>query len=128
MSSLFKPGDTIRLEHWFYVYELIDDYGIVFYIGMSRDPVYRFRSHANPKHCDSEDVCSEIGSCKAPQMRIVSVHPTKQDALDAEAKRVRETPGVLNDVAKYVAPKKRNAEYYRRRRARRAIRDASKTL
>lgn len=128
MSSLFKPGDLLKLESWFYVYELIDDYGIVFYVGISRDPAYRFRSHANPRHCDSEAVCDEIASCAAPQMRIVSVHPTKDEALAAEARRVRETPGLLNSVAKYVLPKKRDAEYYRKRRVRRAVRDASKTL
>lgn len=128
MSSLFKPGDLLKLEHWFYVYELVDDYGIVFYIGMSKDPAYRFRSHASPKHCDSEAVCQEIASCKSPQMRIVSAHPTKDEALIAEARRVRETPGVLNDPAKYIQRRKpaRTAEYYRNRRVRRALRDASK--
>lgn len=126
----YQPGECIELDYFFYVYELVDDYGIVFYVGMSRDPGHRFRSHASEKHCDNPQIALEIAGCKKPMCRVVSFHPTREEALDAEAARVTNTPGLLNDAARYVRkmPKKRTALYYKERRKRRAQRDASKGL
>jgi predicted GIY-YIG superfamily endonuclease len=94
---MLTPGMVITLENWFYVYELIDDHGLVFYVGVSSDPSYRFRSHANPKHCDRAIICQTIAEQTHPTMRIVSAHRTRREAEAAESQRILDTPGLLNE-------------------------------
>jgi predicted GIY-YIG superfamily endonuclease len=126
----YAPGDCLELDYFFYVYELLDDHGLVFYVGMSRDPGSRFRSHANEKHCDNPEIAAEIARNQKARCRVASIHPTREEALDAEAARVTSTPGLLNDVSRYQRkmPKQRTSEFYKERRKRRALRDASKPL
>jgi hypothetical protein len=122
MSSHLKPGDIITLESFFYVYELIDDFGLVFYVGISRDPAYRFRSHANPKHCDRPIICETIAECANATMRIVSVHGNRREAESAEGERIRITPGVINEKGLQdpvaVKRKRNRARNARRQKAR----------
>ncbi len=115
---MLTPGMVITLETWFYVYELIDDHGLVFYVGVSSDPSYRFRSHANPKHCDRPIICQTIAEQANPTMRIVSAHKTRKEAEVAESQRIREIPGLLNERFS-VRDEAKAAAKQQRKRARR---------
>ncbi len=118
---MLTPGTILTLETWVYVYELIDDHGLVFYVGVSSDPFYRFRSHANPKHCDRPIICQTIAEQTNPTMRIVSAHKTRKEAEAAETQRIRDIPGLLNERFS-VKDEAKAAEREKRKRAKRNAR------
>lgn len=124
----YQPGSILTLETVYYVYELLDDHGLVFYVGISRDPGTRFRSHANPKHCDRPIICETIAEQRQPRMRICSVHETRQDAERAEIMRIKETPGVLNEKGHGPNDEKARAKAVRKNQRRNARRQKSRNF
>lgn len=107
MPTVYEPGDIVTLERCevHYVYELIDDFGVVFYVGMAKDPEHRFREHARSRsakqaRADAPGVAraARIASCLTPRMRIVSRHDRREDAARAEQTRMRSLPALLNLV------------------------------
>lgn len=92
----YTAGQELELTplKWFYVYGLLDDDRVCFYIGISCDPRRRLRQHKttnfNPR------VRTKMDSLKKPLMVILSDECTQAQALELEAQLIKETPNLLN--------------------------------
>lgn len=94
MRYLIGQEIELKAAEWFYVYGLVDEDGVCFYIGVTSDPRRRLRQHwatnFNPR------VYAKIRALKTPRMVILSDECTKTEALALEAQLIEETPNLFN--------------------------------
>ncbi len=92
---LFEVGQEIRLEpKRFYVYALLDDQGVCFYIGITCDPVSRLRQHMSTSAAPR--VKDRISAVSDKRMLILSEPLPEVDARELEAELIAINPGLAN--------------------------------
>lgn len=84
--------------HRFYVYEIIGDDGLPFYVGRSSDPQKRLAQHLSPQYANTP-VHQRLVAQKEPWMRIVAGYNTLEEVIHAERVHILATPGLVNRVA-----------------------------
>lgn len=84
--------------HRFYVYELIGDDGLPFYVGRSSDPQKRLAQHLSPQYANTP-VHQRLIVQKAPWMRLVAGYDTLDEVVHAERVHILATPGLVNRSA-----------------------------
>ena len=95
---MYKPGDILqnRPLTLHYVYALFDDVGI-FYIGMTKDPANRLRDHIRG-HRTQDPILRERLRGSSVKLEILTIWEDRRSAEQAEARTIRQNPGVLNVV------------------------------
>lgn len=104
-KGAYEAGDVVTLDcvEFHYVYELIGDDGTPFYVGVTKDPLGRFKQHARVRS-DRAAIgfphdaarAQHIATQKHPVMRICSRHDSRLDAETAEGERISRDDSVMN--------------------------------
>lgn len=97
-SGMLQATSGFVRTHRFYVYELIGDDGLPFYVGRSADPQKRLAQHLNPRY-QHTPVHQRLAAQSKPSMRLVSGHNTLEEVTHAERVHILATPGLVNAVA-----------------------------
>ncbi len=95
---MLKATSGFVRTHRFYVYELIGDDGLPFYVGRSADPQKRLAQHLSPQYANPP-VHKRLVQQKQPWMRLVSGHNTLDEVIHAERLHILATPGLVNRSA-----------------------------
>lgn len=119
-GMVWSIGDIVTTElknH--YVYELLDDFGLVFYVGVTNNPPQRLRAH---QRSDVSVIRLAVLDCRQARMLIVAGPMSRSEAEAEERRRISETPALLNHHCKprdIEAQRTRWRNKKRRQRARR---------
>lgn len=91
----YAAGDVIFLElDKYYVYALLGDDGMAFYIGMTNRPHIRLQEHRKAR--SNQRLRARMDASRRHCLAILSDPLTRVEALELEGQLIAETPNLVN--------------------------------